>query len=192
MPKSGTVPIDMRSPARDVRPVDTSGSTGPDDSDIRKLWDFLMAQGEADRSQIESMFRQHRNVDFGESWMTNLLTRARRQGWTARYGTRSRPRWVASGSKGEHILWIARSLGFDWPDIEGDDDVPPQFLATVAEHLHLELPPDSDQIDAAKSIVDNANMRWEGGFVSTEKKGITPRGLVAVRRAVSAVLFDAE
>ena len=67
----------------------------PDD-DIRHLVEFLDEIGEADRSQIERHFNQGREKPVGPAWMTNLLTRARRQGWTVNNGTRSRPRWATT------------------------------------------------------------------------------------------------
>ena len=71
-------------------------SNVPDDPDIRHLIEFLRQLGEADRSQIERHFSQLRNEPVDAAWMTNLLTKARRQGWTTNNGTRSRPRWTTT------------------------------------------------------------------------------------------------
>lgn len=71
-------------------------SNVPDDPDIRHLIEFLRQLGEADRSQIERYFSQLRNEPVDAAWMTNLLTKARRQGWTTNNGTRSRPRWTTT------------------------------------------------------------------------------------------------
>ena len=66
----------------------------PDDFNVRGLTEFLKLQGEADRSQIESHFSQLRDAPVDPAWMTNLLTKARRQGWIINNGTRSQPRWT--------------------------------------------------------------------------------------------------
>lgn len=71
-------------------------SNVPDDPDIRHLIEFLRQLGEADRSQIERHFSQLRKEPVDAAWMTNLLTKARRQGWTTNNGTRSRPRWTTT------------------------------------------------------------------------------------------------
>lgn len=69
----------------------------PDDPNIHHLIEFLDDAGAADRSQIEHHFMQIQEKPVDPAWMTNLLTKARRQGWIVNNGTRSQPRWTATG-----------------------------------------------------------------------------------------------
>lgn len=68
----------------------------PGDPNIQHLVEFLDKVGEASRSQIEHHFNQMQEKPGDAAWMTNLLTKARRQGWIVNNGTRSQPRWTAT------------------------------------------------------------------------------------------------
>lgn len=68
----------------------------PDDPNIQHLVEFLEKVGEANRSQIKSHFNQMQDKPVDSAWMTNLLTKARRQGWTVNNGTRNQPRWSST------------------------------------------------------------------------------------------------
>lgn len=68
----------------------------PDDPNIRHLVEFLDKVGEASRSQIQHHFKEMQEKPVDAALMTNLLTRARRQGWIVNNGTRSKPRWTAT------------------------------------------------------------------------------------------------
>jgi len=68
----------------------------PDDPNIHHLVEFLEKVGEANRSQIEHHFIQMQEKPVDAAWMTNLLTKARRQGWIVNNGTRSQPKWTAT------------------------------------------------------------------------------------------------
>lgn len=80
----------------DVDPRAELEANAPDDPDIRRLVKFLEEVDEASRSRIVDHFNQVRNEPVVDAWMTNLLTKARRQGWTTNKGTRSQPRWALS------------------------------------------------------------------------------------------------
>lgn len=73
--------------------------------DVRDLVDHLTAVGEADASEIKD-FRPDLDVEE----FVKLLARARRAKVprVRNYGSRTRPRWVAVGSKGDHVISIAR------------------------------------------------------------------------------------
>ncbi|MEW2012069.1 MULTISPECIES: hypothetical protein [Microbacterium] len=70
---------------------------GPDNPDVRSLVAFLDKVGEATRASLVQHFASVRGGQVDENWLTNLLTKARRQGWTTNLGSRSRPRWTLSG-----------------------------------------------------------------------------------------------
>lgn len=71
----------------------------PNDPDVRCLVSFLNETGEASRSQIERHFRETLAREVDPQGLTNLLTKARRQGWTVNNGTRNQPRWAVSRPK---------------------------------------------------------------------------------------------
>ncbi|WP_104062497.1 hypothetical protein [Arthrobacter sp. 4R501] len=70
----------------------------PDDPDVHRLVRFLSEVGEASRSQIEGHIKETQNMAVDPAWMKNLLTKARRQGWTVNNGTRNQPRWAVKRS----------------------------------------------------------------------------------------------
>ena len=90
----------------------TQGEPKPD---VRDLLERLAEVGEADAATMKALLPGH---DPDES--TKLLARARRTRTPAvrNYGSRTRPRWVAVGSKGDHVITIARALWFpDHPEL---------------------------------------------------------------------------
>ncbi|WP_426571097.1 hypothetical protein [Aquihabitans sp. McL0605] len=67
----------------------------PSDPDMVALIAFLTEHDGADRAEITDYFREVQAEPLEAAWVTNLLTRARRQGWAVNTGTRKHPRWVA-------------------------------------------------------------------------------------------------
>lgn len=67
-----------------------------DDPSMRSLIQFLRSSGESDRAAIGRHFSEPDGEPVNASWLSNLLTRARRQGWIVNNGTRSNPRWTAN------------------------------------------------------------------------------------------------
>lgn len=82
---------------REAMDAQEATAEGPDDPDVRSLVAFLDEVGEATRASVVQHFASARGGQVDESWLTNLLTKARRQGWTTNLGSRSRPRWTLSG-----------------------------------------------------------------------------------------------
>jgi hypothetical protein len=154
----------------------------PDDPDIRHLVKLLDRVGEADRAQIERDFSQARDEPVDAAWMTNLLTRARRQGWTANEGTRSQPRWTAPRSKYLLILHIAEILNLETPAFSPGGAVPVEFLRLVAKTAGLgDAGSSAPQI--ARSIVESSGGTWQPEFESVGNS-VTTLGLRAVRDAI--------
>lgn len=90
----------------------TQGEPKPD---VRDLVERLKEVGEADAATMKELLPGH---DPDES--AKLLARARRTRTPAvrNYGSRTRPRWVAVGSKGDHVITIARALWYpDHPEL---------------------------------------------------------------------------
>ncbi len=154
----------------------------PDDPDIRHLVELLDRVGEADRAQIERDFSQARDEPVDAAWMTNLLTRARRQGWTANEGTRSQPRWTAPRSKSLLIADIADSLDLETPAIGPGGAVPVEFLRLVAKTVGLGYA-GSSAPQIARSIVESSGGTWQPEFESVGNS-VTSLGLRAVRDAI--------
>lgn len=154
----------------------------PEDPDICHLVEFLDRVGEADRAQIERHFCQARDEPVDAAWMTNLLTRARRQGWTANEGTRSQPRWSAPRSKSLLIEDIAGSLDVETPAIGPGGAVPVEFLRTVAKTVGLD-DAGSSAPQIARAIVESSGGTWQPEFQSVGNS-VTSLGLRAVRAAI--------
>lgn len=76
------------------KPRSNTAASTPDDPDVRRLVEFLSSVGEASRAQILEQFNAGEDGSAGDAWVTNLLARAKRQGWIDNRGTRSRPRWT--------------------------------------------------------------------------------------------------
>lgn len=153
--------------------------------DVAWLRSVLEEEGEADRSLIEQRFRQDRHEEFEAAWMTNLLTRARRQGQTKRYGTRNRPRWVATGSKGDLMLEIADVLGFESPYVGAGAEVPIEYLRLVTEALGLRLPTDlTTGTQIAQHIVESLGLEWEPAYERMLLFPSRPFSLLVIRNAL--------
>jgi hypothetical protein len=86
--------------------------------DMRNLVEQLEAAGEADAATIRGFF-----PDLGANDFAKLLARARRarEPKVRNHGSRTKPRWVAVGSKGDYLIPIARELWFR----DSKDPVPP-------------------------------------------------------------------
>jgi hypothetical protein len=154
----------------------------PDDPDIRRLTELLERRGEADRSQIERHFNQVRDEPVDAAWMTNLLTRARRQGWTVNNGTRSQPRWAATRQAAELIEDIADTLNLETPAIDPGDAVPVEFLRLVARSVGVHSA-SSSAPQIARRIIESSGGTWQPAFESADKS-LTGLGLKAVRDAL--------
>lgn len=155
----------------------------PDDPDIRHLVELLDEIGEADRAQIERHFVQVRERPVPPSWMTNLLTRARRQGWTVNNGTRSRPRWASTALTTRLMLEIAENLNLEAPAIEPRNAVPVAFLRQVAKTVGVDAA-ESSATQIARRIIESFGGTWQPEFESTDRSSVTGLGLKAVRDAI--------
>lgn len=156
----------------------------PDDPDVRDLTAFLESVGEADRFQIERHFSQVRNESFDAAWLTNLLTKARRQGWTINKGTRKQPRWAAIRFRALLIKEIAKNLRLEPPAIGPKDAVPVEFLRRVAVAETVDLPStDSSAAQVARRIIESKGGAWQPGFESADES-VTSLGLKAVQDAI--------
>lgn len=83
--------------------------------DVRNLVERLAEVGEADAATMKQLLPDQDPDEFAK-----LLARARRARIPAvrNFGSRTRPRWVAVGSKGDHVIPIARALWFsDHPEL---------------------------------------------------------------------------
>lgn len=101
--------------------------------DIEVLVNFLVAEGEASRKEIDQHLRQEMG-ELKSTEITNLLTRARRRRRAVNRGTDTRPRWVAVESKGDCMIQIAEALGFDpVPHVGRGQELPGWFARTAWE-----------------------------------------------------------
>jgi len=154
----------------------------PDDPDIRRLTEHLKRQGEADRSQIEAHFNQVRDKPVDAAWMTNLLTKARRQGWTVNNGTRSRPRWASTRLTAVLMEDIADNWNLETPAIDTRGAVPVEFLQLVAKAVGVDSASCTGP-QIARRILESSGGTWQPEFESADKS-VTGLGLKAVRDAI--------
>lgn len=154
-----------------------------DDPDIRHLVEFLDKIGEADRSEIERHFNETLEEPVAAAWMTNLLTKARRQGWTVNNGTRSRPRWASTRWTAVLMEDIADNLNLaEPPAIDRRDGVPLDFLRLVGEAVGVDSV-NSSAPQIARRIIESSGGTWQPEFESTDKS-VTGLGLKAMRDAI--------
>lgn len=154
----------------------------PDDPDILHLVEFLDEVGEADRTQIERHFNRGRPNEVSRAWLTNLLTRARRQGWTINYGTRRRPRWASTTSLTAAMSTVAD--GLELGPLTSEFDLPSlEELSQLADALPL--------LEMARSIIESNGGTWQEQFESANGQ-LTGLGLRALAEATGTVdlLFD--
>ena len=144
-----------------------------------RLVSSLDALGEADRATVAAKL----DVNLSDTELSNLLTRARRRGHVVNYGTRTRPRWVVAGSKGDLMFEIGRALSFDPPPIGPGSVIDRRFFELVAHNLSLEAPRDAPTVDIVRMITASADIEWSPAFVYRGMM-ITLAGLEAVRDAV--------
>ena len=159
-----------------------SRSIVPEDPDVRSLTEFLDEAGEADRSQIERHFTQVRDEPFDASWMTNLLTRARRQGWTVNKGTRKHPSWAATRKRAMLIDAIAEKYNLEAPIVDPADPVPVELLRRVATATGTPSTSTSAP-QIAREIVESRGGTWRPEFESADKS-VTSLGLEAIDDAI--------
>ena len=153
-----------------------------EDPDIRSLVEFLDEVGEADRSQIERHFSQVRDEPFDASWVTNLLTRARRQGRTVNKGSRKHPSWAATRKRAILIDAIAEKCNLEAPIVDPADPVPVEFLRRVATATGT--PSTSTSVpQIAREIVESRGGIWRPEFESADKS-VTTLGLEAIDDAI--------
>ncbi|MDE8588363.1 DUF7662 domain-containing protein [Arthrobacter sp. NQ4] len=155
----------------------------PDDPDLQKLIGFLDSVGEANRFQIQRHLSQGRNEPVDAMWLTNLLTRARRQGWTINKGSRKQPRWAALRLRALLLNEIAESAGLEPPEIEPEDAVPAQFLRRVAESVGVATTENSSALQAARMIIESTGGSWQLGFESADQS-VTSLGLREIQKAI--------
>jgi hypothetical protein len=154
----------------------------PDDPDIRYLDEFLYQLGEADRSQIEGHFNRVRDKPVDAAWMTNLLTKARRHGWTVNHGTRSRPRWASTRLTAALIEDIADNWKLETPATGTSGAVPGEFLQLVAKAVGVDSASSSGP-QIARKILESSGSTWQPEFESADNS-VTGLGLKAVRDAI--------
>lgn len=158
----------------------------PTDPDIRELVEFLQQRGEADRSQIERHFSDIRNTQIDVSWMTNLLSRARRQGWTVNNGTRRRPRWAPGRLSAEMMRDIADNLRLETSNIKYGDADAAAFLQVVAKNVGVDAS-GCDGPVIARRLVEFSGGTWQPEFESADK-AVTGSGWEAIRDAVGVAM----
>lgn len=158
--------------------------TLPDDPDILHLVEFLDDVGEADRAQIERHFNNLRPNEVSRAWMTNLLTRARRQGWTVNHGTRSRPRWASTTSLTGVMSEIADALDLESLTSAFDDSISLEELLQLAEAIPV--------TQIARSIIESNGGTWLEEFESSNGQ-LTAPGIRALAEATGTIgpLLDA-
>jgi hypothetical protein len=158
----------------------------PNDPDIRELVDFLEGAGEADRSQIEDHLSQIGNEASDTAWLTNLLTRARRNGWIFNKGTRKQPQWAAIRRRTMLLDDLAESRRLERPVIGPDDPVPTEFLRNVAETANLSCT-SASAAQIARQIVESKGSMWRPEFESADGS-VTTSGLKAIQDAVGMLM----
>lgn len=156
----------------------------PDDLDIRHLTELLDTVGEADRSQIERHFNVSPDKPINAAWMTNLLTKARRQGWTVNKGTRRQPRWAATRRRALLLDGVADKCNLEAPVIGPVDPVPVEFLRLVAQKIDVHSTGTSAP-QIAREIVESRGGRWQPEFESADES-VTSLGLAAIDEAIGA------
>ena len=156
----------------------------PDDPDIVHLVTFLDEVGEADRVQIERHFNHRRPNEVSRAWMTNLLTRARRQGWTINHGTRSQPRWASTTSLTSVMSDIADTLELGDLASTFDDSISLETLSHLADAIPV--------AQIARSIIESNGGAWLPEFESADSQ-LTALGLRALAEATGSIgsLLDA-
>ena len=154
----------------------------PEDPDVRSLTEFLDEVGEADRSQIERHFSDVRDENLDASWMTNLLTRARRQGWTVNKGTRKVPSWTTTRKRAMLLDGIAEKCNVEAPSVDPADPVPVEFLRRVADAIGTPSTSSSVQ-HIAREIVESRGAIWRPEFESADES-VTSLGLEAINDAI--------
>jgi hypothetical protein len=155
------------------------GASEVHDDLTNRLVSSLDELGEADRATVAA----HLDVSLSDTELSNLLTRARRRGHVVNHGTRTRPRWVVAGSKGDLMFEIGRTLSFDPPPMGPGSVIGRRFFELVAHNLSLEVPRDAMKVDVVRTITASADIEWSPTFVSGGNN-ITLAGLEAVRDAV--------
>lgn len=153
----------------------------PDDPDIATLTEFLHRVGEADRAEIErELMGIHDDLD--ATWLTNLLTRARRQGWIANKGTRKRPRWASIRTRERLIDTIAEKVNLEPPALDPAGPVPVEFLRQVADRRRIAVSGESAR-QVAREIIEARGGVWRPEFESADSS-VTSSGLEAVDEAI--------
>lgn len=133
-------------------------------------------------SQIEGHFNQGRDKPVDAAWMTNLLTKARRQGWTVNNGTRSRPRWASTRLTAALIEGIADNWNLETPAIDTRGAVPVEFLQLIAKAVGVDSASCTGP-QIARRILESSGRTWQPEFESADKS-VTGLGLEAVNDAI--------
>lgn len=157
-------------------------SVVPKDIDVRRLTQFLDGVGEANRSQIERHFSEVRSEPFDAPWLTNLLTKARRQGWIVNKGTRKQPWWAALRLRAVLLDDLTESLRLEPHGISANEAIPAEFLQTVAEAVDLHCA-NSSPVQVARAIIESSGGAWLPGFESADGS-VTALALKAISDAV--------
>ena len=164
--------------------------------DVRDLVERLAEVGEANAATMKRLFPDQDPDEFAK-----LLARARRMRTPAvrNYGSRTRPRWVAVGSKGDHVITIARALWFpDHPELVphvGPGPELPDWFARMVEQTSRDSCPELASAEAHHAFEARA-IRVAVGTLAAELGGagspdVEKVGtlLEALRRAVDDLVL---
>lgn len=160
----------------------TSNTDGPEDADLHRLVELLNKVEFVGRTEIERHFSEALGKPVDPTWLTNLLTRARRQKWATNVGTRSKPRWVPLRSKALVVEDIADILALDAPGLGPGSTVSADFFHAVGTAVDVDTAGLTGQ-QAARAIVEAKGRIWQPEFESVGST-VTVAGLEALRDAV--------
>lgn len=154
----------------------------PEDDDLQQLVALLDKAEFVDRGEIERHFSEELGRPVDPTWLTNLLTRARRQNWAANVGTRSQPQWVPVKSKALVAADIAEILALDAPELGPGSTLPADFFQAVGAAVDVDTS-GLNGAQAARAIVEAKGRTWKPEFES-QGSTVTVAGLEALRDAV--------
>jgi hypothetical protein len=161
--------------------ADAARSMRPEDDDLQQLVALLDKVEFVDRSEIERHFSEAHGGPVDPTWLTNLLTRARRQKWATNVGTRSQPQWVPAKSKALVAAEIADILALDTPELGPGSTLRAAFFHEVGKAVDVDTT-GLTGVQAARAIVQAKGRTWKPEFESRGNT-VTVAGLEALRDA---------
>lgn len=162
--------------------VDYARSMRPEDDDLQQLVALLDKAEFVDRSEIERHFSEVFGRPVDPTWLTNLLTRARRQNWATNVGTRSQSQWVPAKSKALVAADIADILALDAPELGPGSTLHANFFHAVGAAVDVDTS-GLTGAHAARAVVEAKGRTWKPEFESRGNT-VTVAGLEALRDAV--------